>query len=126
MDLLFSQLNFNSLENLPGYEARAAFAVNSFSVFNEGVDNVPTIVDVHSYVPWGCDNQMPFDLLTIVEKYETLAYQFCRNLWGGTMRDFFTFFVLSNIFLYLCNNLVLGGYFQPLAKNLKSESLWNV
>ena len=38
-------LNYNSVETLPGYEARAAFTVNSASVFREDVDIVPTIVD---------------------------------------------------------------------------------
>ena len=28
MDLLYTDLNFNSVENLPGFEARAAFTVN--------------------------------------------------------------------------------------------------
>ena len=32
MDASFS-LNYNSVETLPGYEARAAFTVNSASVF---------------------------------------------------------------------------------------------
>ena len=70
-------LNYNSVETLPGYEARAAFAVNSAMVFTpcgrgcfavrEDVDIVPTIVDDKlSYVPWGGDNQMPFDLLAHV------------------------------------------------------------
>ena len=67
-------LNFNSVEPLPGYEARAAFTVNSSSVFKEDVDIVPTIVDDSlSYVPWGGDNQMPFDIIGLVEKDETLA-----------------------------------------------------
>lgn len=68
MDFSFSGLNFNSVETLPGFEARAAFTVNSSSVFKEDVDMVLTIVDdTLSYVPWGCDNQMPFDLLALVE-----------------------------------------------------------
>ncbi len=47
-------LNFNSVETLPGYEARAAFTVNSASVFREDVDIVPAIVDdTLSYVAWG-------------------------------------------------------------------------
>ncbi len=51
-------LNFNSVEMLPGYEARAAFAVNSAAVFRGDVDIVPTIVDdTLSYVPCGGDNQ---------------------------------------------------------------------
>lgn len=67
-------LNYNSVETLPGYEARAAFTVNSATVFKEDVDIVPTIVDdTLSYIPWGGDNQMPFDLLALVEKDETLA-----------------------------------------------------
>ena len=31
MDFSFSDLNFNSVENLPGFEARVAFTVNSIS-----------------------------------------------------------------------------------------------
>jgi len=45
-------LNFNSVEDLPGLSARAAFTVNSQSVFKEDVDNVPTIIDDSlSYMP---------------------------------------------------------------------------
>ena len=80
MDLSFSDLNFNSVEKLPFFEARAAFSVNSASVFKEDVDMVPTIVDdTLSYVSWGSDNQMPFDLLALVEKDETLAACQCFN-----------------------------------------------
>ena len=35
MDFSISELNLNSVETLPGYEARAAFTVNSYSVFKE-------------------------------------------------------------------------------------------
>lgn len=45
MDFSFPELNYNSVETLPGFEARAAFTVNSSSVFKEDVDIVPTIVD---------------------------------------------------------------------------------
>ena len=58
MDLSFSDLNFNSVENLPGFEARGAFTVNSVSVFCGNVDIVPSVVDDSlSYVPCGGDNQ---------------------------------------------------------------------
>ena len=67
-------LNYNSVETLPGYEARAAFTVNSATVFREDVDIVPTIVDDKlSYVPWGGDNNMPFDILKLIEDDETLS-----------------------------------------------------
>ena len=59
MDFSFSDLNFNSVVTdnvamlpMPGFEARAAFTVNSASVFREDVDIVPTVVDDSlSYVP---------------------------------------------------------------------------
>lgn len=38
MDFSFSDLNYNSVETLPGFEARAAFTVN---VFREDVDWAP-------------------------------------------------------------------------------------
>ncbi len=69
-----TELNYNSVESLPGYDARAAFTVNSSTVFKEDVDITPTILSgKHSYIPWGGDNQMPFDILALVEKDETLA-----------------------------------------------------
>jgi hypothetical protein len=59
---------------LPGYNARAAFTVNSSSVFKEDIDTVPIIIDdTLSYMPWGADNQMPFKILNLIEKDETLA-----------------------------------------------------
>lgn len=67
-------LNFNSVENIPGCEARAAFTARSASVFREDVDIVPTILsDRLSYVPWGADNQMPYDVLDLIERDETLS-----------------------------------------------------
>ena len=67
-------LNFNSVETLPNLSARAAFQVNSSAVFKEDVDIVPTIVgDSLSYVPWGGDNNMPFDILKLIEDDETLS-----------------------------------------------------
>jgi hypothetical protein len=67
-------LNFNSVETLPGYNARAAFTVNSSLVFKEDIDTVPIIIDdTLSYMPWGADNQMPFKILNLIEKDETLA-----------------------------------------------------
>ena len=56
-------LNFNSVENVPGFEARAAFQVNSSAVFKEDVDIVPVIID----------NNMPFDILKLIEDDETLS-----------------------------------------------------
>jgi hypothetical protein len=51
-------LNFNSVETLPGLNARAIFKVDSSSVFKEDTDIVPTIIDKRLlYIPWGGYNQ---------------------------------------------------------------------
>lgn len=73
-------LNFNSVEDLPGLSARAIFKVNSSSVFKEDVDIAPTLIDdKFSYILWGGDNQMPFDILSLIKKDETLATCQCFN-----------------------------------------------
>lgn len=56
-------LNINLVETLPNLSARAAFQVNSSAVFKEVVDIVPVVIDgTLSSVPWGGDNNMPFDI----------------------------------------------------------------
>ena len=68
------ELNFNSVETIPILNAIAAFKVNSGKVFKEDVDIVPVIIDeALSYVPWGGDNEMPYDILRLIEGDETLA-----------------------------------------------------
>ncbi len=53
---------------------RAAFTVNSQAVFKEDIDTLPTVIDSKlSYMPWGADNQMPYDIIDLIEKDETLA-----------------------------------------------------
>lgn len=70
MDLL----NFNSVETLPNQSARVAFQVNSSAVFKEDVDIVPVVIDdTLSYMPWGGDNQLPFNILKLIEDDETLS-----------------------------------------------------
>ena len=52
-----TSLNYNSVETLPGFEARAAFTLNSSAVFKKDVDIVPVIIDdtlswLSSYLVW--------------------------------------------------------------------------
>ena len=50
--LEFSELNFNSVENVPGIEARAAFTINSATVFTPvGRGYFVVKEDVDSYRP---------------------------------------------------------------------------
>ena len=68
------ELNFNSVETIPNLNASAAFQVDSGKVFKEDTDIVPVIVDDKlSYMPWGGDNAMPFNILELIESDETLS-----------------------------------------------------
>lgn len=55
-------------------KARAVFQVNSASVFKEDIDILPvSISDKLQYMPWGGDNNMPYDILQLIEDDETLS-----------------------------------------------------
>ena len=66
MDFSISELNYNSVETIPGFDARAAFTVNSGAVFREDVDIIPTVVDQDlSFMPlyWPISLSVPIRLL---------------------------------------------------------------
>lgn len=66
--------NFSSIEDLPGLSAKAAFLVDSTSVFREQEDIAPVRVsDDLNYIPWGADNEMPYNILHLIESDETLS-----------------------------------------------------
>lgn len=68
------ELNFNSVETIPNLNASAAFQVDSGKVFKEDTDIVPVIIDdTLSYMPWGGDNALPFNILELIESDETLS-----------------------------------------------------
>ena len=49
-----SNLNFNSVENIPTLNAKAAFQVDSSAVFREQGEIVTAIIDDSTaYTPWG-------------------------------------------------------------------------
>ncbi|MDR9825359.1 hypothetical protein RCJ22_07060, partial [Vibrio sp. FNV 38] len=55
-------------------EARAAFTSDSSAVFKETTDTSPIkLNDKMEYMPWGGDNQMPYDILRYIEDDETLS-----------------------------------------------------
>ena len=72
--MLWTRLFLTRLKRRPNLSARAAFQVNSSAVFKEDVDIVPVIIDdTLSYMPWGGDNNMPFDILKLIEDaFDTL------------------------------------------------------
>ena len=67
-------LNLSSVELLPNAKASAAFTVDSSKVFKEQQDIPPVVIDEGlSYIPWGADNQMPYEILNLIESDETLS-----------------------------------------------------
>lgn len=69
-----SGLVLSSVEQLPNNSASVAFTVDSGKVFREDVDIVPvTLSNGIQYMPWGADNQMPYHVLDMIEKDETLS-----------------------------------------------------
>lgn len=69
-----NDISFSSVENIPGLKRSAAFITDSAAVFREQVDISPVPLDDNtSYIPWGGDNLMPFDIIDLIEKDETLS-----------------------------------------------------
>jgi len=67
-------LNFSSIEELPRLSAKAAFLVDTTSVFREQEDIAPIkVCDNLNYMPWGDDNEMPYNILKLIENDETLS-----------------------------------------------------
>ena len=62
------ELNFNSVETIANLNASAAFQVDSGKVFKEDTDIAPVIIDKSlSCIPLGGDNEMPYNLLNLIE-----------------------------------------------------------
>ncbi len=63
-----------SVEFIPTAKANALFVSDAGNVFREQRDITPSHVGDHiDYIPWGGDNQMPFDILDLFEQDETLS-----------------------------------------------------
>lgn len=62
-------LLYNSIENIPGINAKAIFKVDSSTVFKEDAEMItPVPVDEHlAYMPWGGDNLMPYNIISLIE-----------------------------------------------------------
>ena len=70
----FKYLHITGVNDLPGYHAAAAFTTKSCEVFKEAKEISPRHVsDKVSYMPWGADDQMPYDIINLIESDETLS-----------------------------------------------------
>lgn len=121
--------NYSSVELLPNAKASAAFTVDSSKVFKEQVDIPPIGIDKGlSYVPWGMDNQMPYNILDLIESDETLStcqifnaevcygsgllYNTanCSNSVQDDIEDFFLDNNVASYFLGVCQDFKHFGF----------------
>ena len=66
-------LDFCGVEDIT-VNAAVAFTVNSSQVFRDDIDITPvTLSNGIQYMPWGADNMMPYNILDMIEKDETLS-----------------------------------------------------
>ena len=66
--------SYSSVEQLPQAKGSVLFIEDSSKVFKDDVDIRPiTLSDGTKYMPWGGDNMMPYNILDMVEKDETLS-----------------------------------------------------
>lgn len=67
-------LTFTSVHNIHGVHASAAFTSKTSEVFKEEHNIAPIIInDKMKYIPWGGDNQMPYNIIDLIESDETMS-----------------------------------------------------
>ena len=65
-------IDWFSVESIPG--ASAVFLNKCRQTFREDADmQTDKTVDGHEFVPWGIENNMPYDIIDLIESDETLA-----------------------------------------------------
>lgn len=126
----FSYLHITGVNDLPGYHAAAAFTTKSSEVFKEAEEISPRHVsDKVSYMPWGADDQMPYDIINLIESDETLStcqmfnaevcygsglvYQtdeMCKRNVVNEVEDFFLDNDMASYFLGVCQDFKHFGF----------------
>ena len=70
----FSFIPPTSVVTIPGAHASAAFTAKTSEVFKEEHNIAPIIInDKMKYIPWGGDNQMPYNIIDLIESGETMS-----------------------------------------------------
>ena len=70
----FSFIPPTSVVTIPGAHASAAFTSKTSEVFKEEHNIAPIIInDKMKYIPWGGDNQMPYNIIDLIEFGETMS-----------------------------------------------------
>lgn len=126
----FNYLHITGVNDLPGYHAAAAFTTKSSEVFKEAEEISPRHVsDKVSYMPWGADDQMPYDIINLIESDETLStcqmfnaevcygsglvYQtdeWCKQKVVNEVEEFFLDNDMASYFLGVCQDFKHFGF----------------
>ena len=126
----FNYLHITGVNDLPGYHAAAAFTTKSNEVFKEAEEISPRHVsDKVSYMPWGADDQMPYDIINLIESDETLStcqmfnaevcygsglvYQtdeWCKRKVVNEVEEFFLDNDMASYFLGVCQDFKHFGF----------------
>ena len=70
----FSFIPPTSVVTIPGANASAAFTSKTSEVFKEEHNIAPIIInDNMKYISWGGDNQMPYNIIDLIESDETMS-----------------------------------------------------
>ena len=70
----FSFIPPTSVVTIPSANASAAFTSKTSEVFKEERNIAPIIInDKMKYIPWGGDNQMPYNIIDLIESDETMS-----------------------------------------------------
>lgn len=68
------EYQFDSIATVPDIQGRVIFHSDSAAIFKEDGDIAPVVIDGHTtYMPWGGDDQLPFNILEKIEQDETLS-----------------------------------------------------
>ena len=121
----------NSLEltgvfDIPTLQSRAVFTTqNTELVFREEEDITPVRIDDRlSYMPWGADNKMPYNVMDLIERDETMTtcLQFVSELCYGSglhyNTDACTPETKSKVDDFLLDNFI-PSYFMGVSQDLK-------
>ena len=126
----FNYLHITGVNDLPGYHAAEAFTTKSSEVFKEAEEISPRHVSEKvSYMPWGADDQMPYDIINLIESDETLStcqmfnaevcygsglvYQtdeMCKRKVVNEVEEFFLDNDMASYFLGVCQDFKHFGF----------------
>ena len=69
----YERIMVPSIHDIPGVQAKAAFLMDSGSVFREQKCDAIKLDEKNYFMPWGGDNRMPYNIMELIESDETVS-----------------------------------------------------